>query len=95
MSAGQVNVHHIARLARLELTPEEEQKFGEQIAHILKHIEKLNELDVTNVEPTAHAVPLANVTRPDEVQPSLPHEDALRNSPAQTNGLFRVPVIVE
>jgi aspartyl-tRNA(Asn)/glutamyl-tRNA(Gln) amidotransferase subunit C len=95
MSAGQVNVKYVAHLARLALTPEEEKKFGDQLAHILEHIEKLNELDVTNVEPTAHAVPLANVTRADEVQPSLSHEDALRNSPAQINGLFRVPVIVE
>jgi aspartyl-tRNA(Asn)/glutamyl-tRNA(Gln) amidotransferase subunit C len=50
---------------------------------------------VTNVAPTAHAVPLVNVTRPDEIQPSLPHDEALRNAPAQANGLFMVPKIVE
>ena len=50
---------------------------------------------MTGVEPTAHAVPLVNVTRPDEVRPSLPHDEALRNAPAQANGLFMVPKIVE
>jgi len=50
---------------------------------------------VAGVEPTAHAVPLVNITRPDEVRPSLPHDDALRNAPAQANGLFMVPKIVE
>ena len=95
MSAGQVDVKYVAHLARLALTPEEEKKFGDQLGHILEHIEKLKELDVTNVEPTAHAVPLVNVTRADEVRPSLPHEVALRNAPAQANGLFIVPKIVE
>ena len=95
MSAGHVDVKYVAHLARLALTPEEEQKFGEQLGHILEHIEKLKELDVTNVEPTAHAVPLVNVTRADEVRPSLPHDEALRNAPAQANGLFIVPKIVE
>jgi aspartyl-tRNA(Asn)/glutamyl-tRNA(Gln) amidotransferase subunit C len=62
---------------------------------ILGYIEKLKELDVTNIEPTAHAVPMVNVTRPDEVRPSLPHADAMANAPAQANGLFLVPKIVE
>lgn len=95
MPAGQVDVKYVAHLARLALTPEEEQKFGEQLGHILEHIEKLKELDVTNVEPTAHAAPRVNVTRTDEVRPSLPHDEALRNAPAQANGLFMVPKIVE
>jgi aspartyl-tRNA(Asn)/glutamyl-tRNA(Gln) amidotransferase subunit C len=55
----------------------------------------LKALDVTGVEPTAHAMPMTNVTRPDEVRPSLPHDDDLRNAPAQANGLFIVPKIVE
>ena len=50
---------------------------------------------MTDVEPTAHAVPLVNVTRPDEIRPSLPHDDALRNAPKQAGGLFIVPKIVE
>ena len=95
MAAPDLNVKYIAHLARLELTPAEEQKFGEQLGHILEHIEKLKQLDVSGVEPTAHAVPLVNITRPDEVTPSLPHEAALSNAPAQSGGRIIVPKIVE
>jgi aspartyl-tRNA(Asn)/glutamyl-tRNA(Gln) amidotransferase subunit C len=89
-----MNVRYVAHLARLDLTPEEEQKYGEQLSQVLGYIAKLNELDVTNVEPTAHAVPLVNVTRPDEPRPSLSNEEALRNAPAKANGLFVVPGIL-
>lgn len=95
MSAVEIDVKYVAHLARLALTPEEEKKLGDQLGHILGYIEKLKELDVSQVEPTAHAVPMVNVTRPDEVRPSLPHEEAMRNAPAQANGLFMVPKIVE
>lgn len=95
MSAVEIDVKYVAHLARLQLTPQEEQQFGEQLAHILGYVEKLKELDVTGVEPTAHPIPLANVTRADAVRPSLPHEAALRNAPAEANGLFVVPKIVE
>jgi aspartyl-tRNA(Asn)/glutamyl-tRNA(Gln) amidotransferase subunit C len=95
MAATEIDVKHVAHLARLALTPEEEKKLGAQLGNILGYIEKLRELDVTNVEPTAHAVPMVNVTRPDEVQPSLSHEEAMRNAPRQANGLFIVPKIVE
>ena len=95
MSATEIDVKYVAHLARLALTPEEEQKLGDQLGHILGYIEKLKELDVTNVEPTAHAVPLLNVTRPDELRLSLSHDEAMRNAPAQSNGLFIVPRIVE
>ncbi len=95
MSAVEIDVKYVAHLARLQLTPQEEQQFGEQLAHILGYVEKLKELDVTGVEPTAHPIPLANVTRADTVHPSLPHEAALRNAPAEANGLFVVPKIVE
>jgi aspartyl-tRNA(Asn)/glutamyl-tRNA(Gln) amidotransferase subunit C len=89
------DVKYVARLARLALTPEEEAKFQAQLGNILGYIAKLNELDVSNVEPTAHAVPLENVVRPDVARPSLPHEEAMRNAPSQANGLFLVPKIVE
>ena len=95
MSAAQFDVKYVAHLARLQLTPDEEKKLGAQLGGILGYIEKLKALDVTGVEPTAHAMPMTNVTRPDEVRPSLPHEDALRNAPAKANGLFIVPKIVE
>ncbi len=95
MAGTEIDVKYVAHLARMALTPAEEQKIGAQLGNILGYIEKLKELDVSAVEPTAHAVPMTNVTRPDELQPSLPVEEALRNAPAQANGLFLVPKIVE
>ena len=95
MAATEIDVKYVAHLARLNLTKEEEQKFGAQLGQVLGYIEKLNRLDVSGVEPTAHAVPLVNVTRADEVRPSLSNEEALRNAPAKANGLFMVPKIVE
>jgi aspartyl-tRNA(Asn)/glutamyl-tRNA(Gln) amidotransferase subunit C len=95
MASAEIDVKYVAHLARLALTPDEEKKLGAQLGHILGYIEKLRELDVSNVEPTAHAVPLVNVTRADEIRPSLPHEDALRNAPKKAGGLFIVPKIVE
>jgi len=89
------NIHYVARLARISLTPEEEAQLGSQLGNILGYIETLKEVDVSGVEPTAHAFPLVNVTRPDVVEPSLPHEEALRNAPAKAGGLFVVPKIVE
>jgi aspartyl-tRNA(Asn)/glutamyl-tRNA(Gln) amidotransferase subunit C len=68
---------------------------GAQLEQVLDYIEKLKELEVSRVEPMAHAVPLQNVMRSDHVRPSLPREDALRNAPAQAGGLFLVPKIVE
>jgi aspartyl-tRNA(Asn)/glutamyl-tRNA(Gln) amidotransferase subunit C len=95
MAATDLNVKYVAHLARLSLTAEEEQKFGAQLGQVLGYIEKLRQLDVSQVEPTAHATPLSNITRPDEVRPSISNEDALRNAPAKANGLFLVPKIVE
>ena len=95
MSAVEIDVKYVAHLARLSLTPDEEQRFGAQLGNVLGYIEKLKEVDVTGVEPTAHAFPLVNVTRPDEMRPSISNEDALRNAPAKANGLFIVPKIVE
>jgi aspartyl-tRNA(Asn)/glutamyl-tRNA(Gln) amidotransferase subunit C len=95
MAAAEINVKYVAHLARLALTPDEEVKLATQLGNILGYIEKLRELDVSGVEPTAHAVPMVNITRADEIRPSLAHEDALRNAPRQANGLFIVPKIVE
>jgi aspartyl-tRNA(Asn)/glutamyl-tRNA(Gln) amidotransferase subunit C len=95
MAANEIDVKYVAHLARLNLTPDEEQAFGAQLGHVLDYIAKLSELDVSGVEPTAHAVPLVNVLRPDEVRPSLSNEVALQNAPAKANALFVVPKIVE
>jgi aspartyl-tRNA(Asn)/glutamyl-tRNA(Gln) amidotransferase subunit C len=95
MADLKIDVNYVAHLARLSLAPEEAEQFGAQLEHVLNYIEKLKEVNVEGVEPTAHAFPLVNVTRPDEVTPSLSHEEAMRNAPAQANGLFIVPKIVE
>jgi aspartyl-tRNA(Asn)/glutamyl-tRNA(Gln) amidotransferase subunit C len=95
MAKVDIDVKYVAHLARLSLSADEEQTIGRQLSNILGYIEKLNEVDVTGVEPMAHAFPLVNVTRADEVRPSLTNEEALRNAPATANGLFIVPKIVE
>ena len=95
MSAPEFDVTYVAHLARIGLSPEEKQKLGAQLGNILGYIEKLKAADVNGVEPTAHAFPLVNVTRPDETRPSMSNEDALRNAPVKANGLFMVPKIVE
>ncbi|PYJ80795.1 MAG: Asp-tRNA(Asn)/Glu-tRNA(Gln) amidotransferase subunit GatB [Verrucomicrobia bacterium] len=95
MSATEFDVRYAARLARIELTYAEEQKLSAQLSNILGYVEKLKELDVSQVEPTAHAVPMINVTRPDEVRTGLTNDEALRNAPASAGGLFLVPKIVE
>jgi aspartyl-tRNA(Asn)/glutamyl-tRNA(Gln) amidotransferase subunit C len=95
MAAADFDIKYVAHLARIALTPDEEKKLAAQLGGILGYIEKLKELDVTNVEPTAHAVPLFNVTRADEICESLSHDEALRNAPKAVNGLFIVPKVVE
>ena len=95
MASSDFNIKYVAHLARIALTPEEETKLSAQLGNVLSYIEKLRELDVSNVEPTAHAVPLTNVTRPDAIGECLSQDEALKNAPAKANGLFIVPKIVE
>ncbi len=94
-SAPQLNIDHIAKLARLALTPEEKAKFSQQLGDVLHHIEQLGKVDVTGVEPTAHASPVYNVWQADVAQPGLAVEDALRNAPAQRQNMIVVPKVVE
>ena len=95
MAGTDFDVKYVAHLARLALSPVEEKKLGAQLGNIIGFVEQLKAVDVSHVEPTAHAVPTVNVTRADEVRPSLPHEDAMRNAPKKAGGLFVVPKIVE
>ena len=90
-----MEIGHIALLARLELSEEEKALFSRQLGSIIKYIEKLNELDTASVEPTAHVLPLHNVFREDEMQPSLPREMALQNAPERSEQFYRVPKIIE
>ena len=95
MAGTDFNVKYVGHLARLSLSPDEEQKLGAQLNNIIGFVEQLKSVNVSGVEATAHAVPTVNVTRADEVRPSLSHEEAMRNAPKQSNGLFIVPKIVE
>jgi aspartyl-tRNA(Asn)/glutamyl-tRNA(Gln) amidotransferase subunit C len=95
MADAHLDVTYVAHLARIRLTPEEEQTLGRQLDHILDYIKQLERVDVAGVEPTAHPFPLVNVVRTDVTGASLPHDQALRNAPAPANGLFMVPKIVE
>lgn len=90
-----MDISYIAHLARVELSEAERSKFAAQLKDILAYVAKLNELDLSNVEPTAHATPLTNVFRKDEVRPSIEIEKVLKNAPEQARDLFIVPKIVE
>ena len=95
MAGVDIDVKYVAHLARLALTPEEERKMGEQLGNILGYIEKLKEVDVSGVEPTAHAIPVQNVFRKDEAGESLPRGVAIANAPVHSEDQFLVPKIVE
>jgi aspartyl-tRNA(Asn)/glutamyl-tRNA(Gln) amidotransferase subunit C len=88
-------VEHVANLAQLTLNDQEKELFAEQLSSILEHAQRLQELNTDDIPPTATVLPLENVMREDEVQPSLPPEDVLANAPATEQGFFRVPVILE
>ena len=95
MKITRAEVEHVARLARLELTEEEKDTFTGQMDAILAYVEKLNELDTTGIVPTAHAVPMENAFRADEIRPSIGVENALANAPGRMEDFFRVPKVIE
>ena len=88
---GEDDVRYVAKLARLRLEPDEAARMAGELAKILAHIDKMSELDMADVPPTAHVLDVVNVTRPDKPQPSLARADALRNAPAVADDCFRVP----
>ena len=90
-----MNIDYVAKLARLELSPEEKERFAKQLDDILKYIEKLNTLDTKNVHPTAHALPLKNVWRNDEIKPSLDRKIIEKIMPESFEGFFEVPPVIE
>ncbi|MFM2060939.1 MAG: hypothetical protein RLZZ507_609 [Cyanobacteriota bacterium] len=87
-------VHKVANLARLELTPEEEEKFTTQLGSILEYIEQLSELDVADVPPTTRAIDVSNITREDKLQPYPDREAILSSAPEQEGDFFKVPKIL-
>ena len=88
-------VRHIALLARLGLDEEEVEKFRAQLSTILENFEILQEVDTTDVPPTAHVVEMENVIRDDEVDPSFPQSEVLANAPREEDGFFRVRAVLE
>ena len=90
-----IDIDHVARLARLDLTAEERARLREQLGVILDHAAKVGEVATEDVPPTASAVPQVNVFRSDEPEPSLPRELVLSNAPEAEDGRFRVPRVVE
>ena len=95
MSAPDLDVRYVADLARMRLSDDEVEKFQSQLSDILEYVNKLETLDVSNIEPTAHAQPLSNVVRADEERPSLPQDDALASAPQSANGLIILTKVVE
>jgi len=95
MSITKEDVRHIAKLARLKLNDKEIGYFAGQLSKIIDYIDQLKEVDVSNIEPTNHALLIQNVFRKDIVEPSLRQDDVLKNAPLKEEGFFKVPRIIE
>lgn len=95
MSLDIEQVRHVARLARLQLTDDELERFRGQLSAILDHAETVMSLAAEDVPPTSHALPLKNVLRPDVAGECLSQEKALSTAPEQEQGRFKVPRIIE
>ncbi|HJX99163.1 MAG TPA: Asp-tRNA(Asn)/Glu-tRNA(Gln) amidotransferase subunit GatC [Chthoniobacterales bacterium] len=91
----ELDVGYVSKLARLNLGGDETKLFQKQLADVLKYAEKLSEVDVSQVEAAAHAVPMFNVFREDEPGPCFTADEALANAPQKANQLFVVPKVVE
>lgn len=88
-------VEHVAHLARLNLTEDEKEQMTKDMEAIIAFADQINALDIKDVAPTAHVIPINNVFREDEVVPSMDRELLLSNAPSQANGCFSVPKVVE
>lgn len=95
MSSPDLDVRYVANLARIDLTDDEITRFQAQLGRVLEYVEQLDQVDISNVEPTAHANAVFNVFRPDEPRDGLSKEAALSNAPRQANGLVMVTKVVE
>jgi aspartyl-tRNA(Asn)/glutamyl-tRNA(Gln) amidotransferase subunit C len=91
----EIDIDHVARLARLDLTDEEKERLRTQLGLILDHAAKVGEVATADVPPTAYAIARANVLRPDELTPSLSLQEVLANAPEAEDDRFKVPRIVE
>ncbi len=90
-----MDIEHLAMLAKLNLSDEEKALFAKQVGSVIDYIGKLNELDTSQVEPTAHVLPIKNVFREDNIQDSLPRDKAMHNAPRKDENYYRVPKVIE
>lgn len=95
MKISEDEVKHIASLAKLELSDSEVEKYAKDLGSIAEFVEKLNEVDITGVKPTAHILDIKNVFRKDEKKESFPREEILKNAPSKDAGCISVPKVVE
>lgn len=95
MALSEKDVDYVARLARLEISQDERSLYTAQLDRILGHAQALNAVETGKIEPTFHVLPLKNVLREDQIQPSMPREEILANAPDKARGCFRVPKILE
>jgi len=91
----EAEVRHISHLSRLKPSDEEVAQFSGQLSKILDYVEQLNEVDTADVPPTAHALPIHNVFRPDDPRPGLSVEEALANAPQRDGSFFAVPKVLD
>ncbi len=90
-----MDIQKVAKLARLQLSDEEKETFGNQLDQVLTYVEQLSRLDTTGIEATSHAIPMSNVFRNDESRPSCPREEVVGIAPEEEAGFFKVPKIIE
>lgn len=95
MSVSIKEVERVATLARLEFTEDEKETFTHQLNDILSYMEKLNELDTSNVEPLSHVIELQNVFREDKVEQSPSRDEMLKNAPSKNEKFFKVPKVIK
>ena len=89
-----IDIDYVANLARLDLTEDEKKKFSVQLGEVLKYFERINEVDVADVEPMAHAAEIFNVFAEDKSRPSLDRDEALKNAPKRDDECYRVPAVL-
>jgi aspartyl-tRNA(Asn)/glutamyl-tRNA(Gln) amidotransferase subunit C len=94
MAITRDDVQHVAQLARLSFSDEEEERMAEEMSQILDHFEKLDELDTSGVPPMSHVLDVTNVFRADEIEERIDQEQALEPAPETDGGYFQVPKVV-
>lgn len=90
-----LDIEKLATLARIDLSPDEKEKFAAQLGDVLKYVDQLKRVDITGIEPTAHGFPISNVWAEDNVTPGFTADEALRNAPARRDNMISVPKVVE